>query len=324
MALPIMKNPEIEKKSTSLISVVIPCFRDSTTLARAIESVYAQTMPINELIVVNDCSPESKEIELVLQAYKNVVYIKNPVNIGLAATRNKGISIATGDIVCFLDADDELHPQKIEMQYTYVGVNSVVACNIDRVINGESGRPWMYFKSVDAKQFQGGKRLIYRNTITAGASLMAHKSLLLKMNGYAEDLHSCEDFDLWLRLINENVNIFYIKQPLYRYYFNKNGLSKNILEISKWEIQTLLKHFRREGVVLSESTWAARVWSFWVLKHIARFEACKDERLSSFIDVNLNELANFPGLFNILWLIKTSRVLKIFAWLTYAKQHLIR
>jgi glycosyltransferase involved in cell wall biosynthesis len=308
-----------ESNSVACISVVIPCYCDSATLARAIESVYAQTLPVDEVIVVNDCSPETEEIERVLKAYADVVYVKNPVNIGLAATRNKGISIAKSDIVSFLDADDELHPQKLELQYPFVGENSVVACEVERIAYGEKIGSWKPYESVEPKPFQGASRLIYRNIISAGASLMARKSLLLKMNGYAEDLHSCEDFDLWLRLIKENVDIFYIKLPLYRYYFNKNGLSKNLFEISKWEIQALLKHFKREGVNLSESNWAARVWAFWVLKQIARFEVCKDERLYNFINVNLDELANFPTLFKMLWLIKVSRILKLFAWMSNAR-----
>ena len=304
----------------SRISLIIPCYRDSATLGRAIESVYAQTLPVDELIVVNDCSPETEEIERVLQAYRDVVYVKNPVNIGLAATRNKGISIATGDIVSFLDADDELHPQKLELQYPFVGESSVVACNVDWVANGDKVGSWKHYERVEAKPFQGARRLIYRNTIT-GASLMAHKSLLLKVGGYDSDLRSCEDFDLWLRLVKENVDIFNIKLPLYRYYFNKNGLSQNYLEISNWEIQVLLKHFRREGVVLSESNWAARVWAFYILKQMARFEISEDERLANLIDVNRDKLANFPVLSKMLRLINVSRLLKVYAWVATAARY---
>lgn len=298
------------------ISLIIPCYCDSATLSRAIESVYAQTLPVDELIVVNDCSPETEEIERVLQAYKGVVYIKNPVNIGLAATRNKGISVATGDIVTFLDADDELHPQKLELQYPFVGENSVVACNVERVANRKKVGSWKHYERAEAKLFQGVRRLIYRNTITGGASLMAHKSLLLKVGGYDSDLRSCEDFDLWLRLVKENIEIFNLKLPLYRYYFNQNGLSQNYWGISNWEIQALLKHFRREGVALSESSWAARVWAVYILRQMARLEVSKDERLAKLIEINLDKLANFPVLTTILWLIRVSRLPNVYAWLT--------
>lgn len=304
----------------SRISLIIPCYRDAATLGRAIESVYAQTMPVDELIVVNDCSPETEKIEQVLQAYKSVVYVKNPVNIGLAATRNKGISVATGDIISFLDADDELHPQKLELQYPFVSADSVVACNVERVVSGEKVGSWRHYKKVEAKLFRGASRLIYRNTIT-GASLMAHKSLLLNVGGYDSDLRSCEDFDLWLRLIKEKVKIFNVELPLYRYYLNKQSLSQNYLGISNWEIQVLLKHFRRENAVLGESNWAARVWAFYVLKQMARFEASKDERLANLINLNRVQLDNFPVLSKTLQLIDASRLLKICVWLSEAVRH---
>ena len=64
-----------------LVSVVIPCYKDSSTLARAIDSVIKQTYKNIEIIIINDCSPETAEIELVLNQYHNVNYFKNPANI---------------------------------------------------------------------------------------------------------------------------------------------------------------------------------------------------------------------------------------------------
>jgi glycosyltransferase involved in cell wall biosynthesis len=299
---------------TDLVSVVIPCYKDSATLGRAIKSVLGQTYPSIEIIVVNDCSPETEQIEACLAWFPQVRYLRNQVNVGLAATRNNGLAIASGKLVAFLDADDELHPQKIELQYPFVGENSVVACNVERVVTGEEVGSWRHYEKISAKAFRGARRLIYRNTIT-GASLMAPKSLLIKVGGYDNELRSCEDFDLWLRLLKENVEIRIIKLPLYRYYLSKDGLSRNFPGISNWEMQVLIKHFKREGVTLSESNWAARVWAIYILRQIARFEASKDERMVGLIDQHLAKLTNFPILSKILWLIRTSRLLKIYAWL---------
>jgi glycosyltransferase involved in cell wall biosynthesis len=302
---------------TDLVSVVIPCYKDSATLGRAIESVLGQTYPSIEIIVVNDCSPETEQIEACLARFPQVRYLRNQVNVGLAATRNNGLAIASGEIVAFLDADDELHPQKIELQYPFVGENSVVSCNVERVVTGEEVGFWRHYEKTNAKVFRGARRLIYRNTIT-GASLMAPKRLLIKVGGYDNELRSCEDFDLWLRMVKENVEIFIIELPLYRYYLNKAGLSQNYPGISNWETQVLLKHFKREGVTLSESNWAARVWALYILRQISRFEVSKDERLAGLIDANLSMLTNFPNLSKILRLIRNSRLLKIYAWVVAA------
>lgn len=294
------------------ISLIIPCYRDSATLGRAIESVYAQTRPVDEIIVINDCSPETDEIERVLQAYRGIVYVKNPINLGLAATRNKGVSVASGDIVSFLDADDELHPQKIELQFPFVKENCVVACNVEQVADEKALTLWRSYKKVKAKPFRGGSRLIYRNVLT-GASLMAYKRLLEQVGGYDGELRSCEDFDLWLRLIKEGVQILNIELPLYRYHFNRSGLSKNYFNISNWEMQAILKHFGREGVALGESIWAAKIWAFFILKQMVRYEASKDERLANLIGMNLARLINFPFLTNMLRFLWALGLPKVYA-----------
>ena len=81
-----------------LVSVIIPCYKDSQTLVRAIESVLKQTYQKIEIIVVNDCSPETELIERCLSAYPQVRYLCNSVNVGLAATRNNGLAMANGEI----------------------------------------------------------------------------------------------------------------------------------------------------------------------------------------------------------------------------------
>lgn len=92
-----------------------------------------QSRPADEIIVVNDASPETKEIESVLAAYPQVKYIVNATNLGLAATRNVGVRVTSADIVSFLDADDRLHPQKIELQLSLFRPESAVSSGISRI-----------------------------------------------------------------------------------------------------------------------------------------------------------------------------------------------
>jgi len=92
------------------VCVIIPCYKDSSTLDRAIRSVYAQTRKVNEIIVVNDFSPETQEIEEILIRHPEIKYIKNIKNYGLAKTRNIGVKNSKSEIITFLDADDEIHP----------------------------------------------------------------------------------------------------------------------------------------------------------------------------------------------------------------------
>lgn len=210
------------------VSVIIPCYKDSATLGRALDSVYAQTYCVDEIIVVNDASPETAAIKLVLQSYPLVLYLENPVNIGLAATRNVGVRKASSDIITFLDADDALHTQKIELQLQLYKEGRVVACTTERVSDDSE---WFervsYNNSVPYRKISMSIKSLIRNNIT-GASMMISRELFNSMGGYDESLLSCEDFDFWLRLLNHGVEIFDVKLPLYFYVINPKGLSSNL------------------------------------------------------------------------------------------------
>ena len=101
-----------------LVSVIITCYKDGATLERAIISVINQKYKAVEIIVVNDFSPETDLIDSIIENYKEIVYIRNDINKGLAASRNIGIEVASGEYIAFLDADDSWHIKKIEIQYT--------------------------------------------------------------------------------------------------------------------------------------------------------------------------------------------------------------
>ena len=89
-----------------IVSVIMPAYACAGTIARAIDSVLKQKVEL-ELIVINDCSPD--ELDRVMESYANnpvILYVKNEKNLGAAESRNKGISMARGKYVAFLDADD--------------------------------------------------------------------------------------------------------------------------------------------------------------------------------------------------------------------------
>lgn len=299
----------------SLISVIIPCYRDAATLGRALDSVYSQTHSVDEIVVVNDCSPESEAIESVLRNYPHVVYIRNTRNFGLAASRNVGLHATSGEIVSFLDADDELHPQKIEFQLDVFRPDIAVACRVRR-IGTDTGRAETtpYGKSFRIKTFTNSREIIWRNRVT-GASLMISRELLLRFNGYDEALCSCEDFDLWLRLLDAGVVVRDIQLPLYLYRLNESSLSNNYPDISYWELETISKYFHRQGREFMKSSYDAYIWAFWLVKHMLRYEKCLNDSLNKATRQNIALLSAHPMLMAVLSLAGRLRVLKLFALL---------
>ena len=88
------------------ISVVIPLYNKCETIGRALESVFSQIVQPFEIIVVNDGSTDGSET-LVKQINHPLIRIFNQTNSGVSAARNKGIEMAKGEWIAFLDADDE-------------------------------------------------------------------------------------------------------------------------------------------------------------------------------------------------------------------------
>lgn len=287
------------------VSVVIPCFKDSATLGRALDSVLAQSRAADEVIVVNDASPETSEIEAVLVAYPSVKYVVNAANLGLAATRNAGVHAASGEIVCFLDADDELHPQKIELQLSLYRPGRAVSCSVER-IGDERGtdRVATYTRSPKFTLFLSSSKLVRSNVLT-GASLMISRALFLANGGYDAELRSCEDFDLWLRLLDAGVPVFNINLPLYLYRINENGLSRNFLNISRWELTVVQNQFarcRQRGEPLAGE---ALILFIWLFKHFVRYEQCHDDRLLAANIQNIAFLDKAPLLKKLLIMLRS-------------------
>src|SRR5262245_33441277 len=97
-------------KQSPSVSVIIPAYNIAPFIAEALESVLAQTFTDYEIIVVNDGSPDTEELERVLAPYLSRIRYFKQENQGAGAARNAGLNVATGEYVAFLDGDDVWYP----------------------------------------------------------------------------------------------------------------------------------------------------------------------------------------------------------------------
>lgn len=130
------------------ISIIIPIYKVSAYIADCLRSVYEQTYPHLEVILVNDATPDDSMeqaapwIEKMQERGYTVQVVNHPENKGLSAARNTGIKAATTEWVYFLDSDDELTPQCIEWMVEQVELHP----SVDFVIGGVKvvGADWKY------------------------------------------------------------------------------------------------------------------------------------------------------------------------------------
>ena len=102
------------------VSVIIPAYNSASTIIRALQSVAAQTLAPLEIIVVDDASSDTTRDLVATFASSSPIPVRvltQTTNSGPSAARNAGWDKATGEYIAFLDADDQWHPRKIELQY---------------------------------------------------------------------------------------------------------------------------------------------------------------------------------------------------------------
>ncbi|RLB05643.1 MAG: glycosyltransferase family 2 protein, partial [Deltaproteobacteria bacterium] len=179
------------------VSVIIPTYNRRTLLLEAVESVLAQTYSDFELIVVDDGSTDGTE-EAIKRYGSRLIYTYQP-HQGVSAARNKGIEIARGELVAFLDSDDLWLPKKLQIQVTFMDQHpEVQLCYTDEIWirRGVRVNP----KKKHAK-YSGW---IYPHClplcIISPSSALVRRGLFAQVGHFDPQLPVCEDYDFWLRV----------------------------------------------------------------------------------------------------------------------------
>src|SRR4051812_21258868 len=107
----VMAHGRVSKEQSPAVSIIMPAYRAAAYIAAALDSVFAQTFKSYEVIVVNDGSPDTEELERVLEPYRDrIVYIKQE-NKGVSAARNAAIRVSRAPFIAQLDPDDLWEPE---------------------------------------------------------------------------------------------------------------------------------------------------------------------------------------------------------------------
>lgn len=230
---------------THSVSVVIPTHNRLESLCVAIDSVLAQTYPIDELIVVDDGSTDHTT-EHLTQYYPSIKLIQQS-NHGVSHARNRGIELATGDWLALLDSDDRWFPGKINTQIKALASRpDIRLCHCDEhwIRNGKRVNPKR------KHQKRGGE--IFRHCLPLCAispsATVIHRTLFDDVGMFDESLPACEDYDLWLRICAHE-SVLYIDQAL----LEKTGghedqLSQRYPAMDQYRLQALAKLIRTQGL----------------------------------------------------------------------------
>lgn len=214
--------------ASPLVSIVIPCFRQAHFLSAALESVFAQTYPALEVVVVNDGSPDNTAD--VVARYGNMVKYVSQENQGVGSARNTGVAHAKGDYLLFLDADDLLHPEALAQ---LVAAANVVPPDTVPLMG------YSLFSRDDLSDLAAQPLpviqassplldLLVSNVCVVHSFLVPRRLLRDVLGPFRAELMTCEDWDLWLRLAMRNVKFHVIpfRGAYYRRY--PGSMSTNV------------------------------------------------------------------------------------------------
>ena len=182
-----------------LVTVVIPCYKQAHFLGEAIESVLSQSYPNFEIVVVDDGSPD--DTALVASRYPpEKVRLVRQNNRGLSGARNRGLSESEGEYVVFLDADDRLLPEALEVGLEQLRSHpeSVLVSGQYRFMAADGSA--LHVQEHPCPDKEHYVALLRYNHIGMPATVMYRRSVFESVGGFDTSLRASEDYDLYLRI----------------------------------------------------------------------------------------------------------------------------
>jgi glycosyltransferase involved in cell wall biosynthesis len=242
---------------TPMVSVVIPAYNSAPYIASTLESVFAQTLTNYEVLVVNDGSPDTPALESGLQAQQSRIrYIKQE-NRGPSGARNAGIRAASGKYVAFLDSDDSWLPQHLAKQVAQLQADSslqMVYAN-GLYLRGDVPVGILFDTLPQSLPIDLDCLLDERSTVLT-SSVVVLRQALVNVGMFDEQLRRCEDYDLWLRLVQSGVGVSFTREIQIRHR-QSNGLAASWKLMRRALIQVYEKHLS-QGALNEEQVWFVR------------------------------------------------------------------
>jgi len=253
---------------TPRVSVIIPAYNIAEFVKETLDSVFAQTYNNFEVVVVNDGSKDTKELEAALEPYLDRIIYAEQENLGASCARNTAICLASGEYLAFLDGDDIWLPDFLLSQVEFLEKHELDMVYSDAELFGEQlFEGEKYSKTAPSRGKVTPESLISAecNVITSGTLL--RKNCVERINLFDMHLPRMQDFDLWYRLAKNGGRIGYQTDVLVKYRVRSNSLSGTNVERAFRNIRALNVIREKYGLTASEKP----VWDRQMLVYEAEY-----------------------------------------------------
>jgi glycosyltransferase involved in cell wall biosynthesis len=225
-----------------LVTVIIPAYQCAQYITQGIDSVLAQSFQDYEIIVVNDGSPDTAELEVALRPYLDKIIYLQQANSGPSRARNAALRRARGRYVAFLDSDDYWAPdhlaKSVKMLESKPGL-ALVYCDCFLVRDGQPHtRVFLVQEQPSRVSFES---LLLQSATISTSCTVASRQGVLAAGGFDESLVRCEDFDMWLRISFDGGRIAYHPDAEVYHRVHAVGLSADGLAMIKDRVRVYEK-----------------------------------------------------------------------------------
>lgn len=222
-----------------LVSIVVVTYRSSATIVETLESIKAQTYKNIELIVSDDCSPDST-IEVaqmwIDENYKRFVYaeiVKSEKNTGVSGNCNRGIARSHGEWIKSIAGDDLLIPTAIEEYVKFVSTHPekvrMCVCDVEPfVVEGEVPdrivKAYKNFFEKESEPYEQQKKRVMTSLVFVGPAYFYSRELYDEIGGFSDKYGCAEEWPFVYRIIMAGNRIYALNKKLVRYRVSPNSL----------------------------------------------------------------------------------------------------
>lgn len=220
------------------VSILMPVYNAEQYLSQALDSIVSQSFEDWELILINDGSNDGSESIIMGYDDERIFYIKNPVNLKLIKTLNKGIDYCGGQYIARMDADDICHPDRLKRQVEFLDSHpQVLMCGTAAAVIDNSGKKTGNIHNLTSDDYLQINLMFSPSFIHPS---MMIRSEVLKQNKYDEAYKHVEDYDLWCRIAKLG-KVANIEDELLQYRWHDSNVSVLNSEVQRELKDELIK-----------------------------------------------------------------------------------
>lgn len=220
-----------------LVSIITPCYNSEQFIERTVESIIDQTYSNWELLVIDDFSSDNSVniVKRLIKLDSRIKLVQLEKNYGAAVARNKGIELAKGRFIAFLDSDDLWLPNKLKTQVKFMEKNNVSfsysSYKLTNMMNNDKGSFIVPYR-------QSYKDILKTCSIGCLTAMYDVKKI---GKVYMPIIAKRQDFGLWLRILKKVDYAYGIQEELAIYRMRKDSISGNKIKVAKYQWQIYRK-----------------------------------------------------------------------------------